>query len=208
VSEERKRRAGPKGPSSKARGTDPSVPRAQLHRRKRIVVASIGQPIPRPVIDRAIELARELQAEGEETPAMHVVSIAKIYGTKLGIPNPGLYPNKVEMEEQRDIVDTAARALERHGFSVTTRIMPSRHASKHIGLRASWIAASAVVIGDPYHAAPAWERVVKGDEARAVRKHTNVPVHLVPIAREDAKAHAEQMRSRAQAMRDRGERLR
>src|SRR5882757_4973877 len=44
-----------------------------------------------------------------------VVSIARIHGSALGLPNPGLLPSRKEREEQRDIVAGAIEALEHLG---------------------------------------------------------------------------------------------
>ena len=199
MTDEHVRRAGPKGPGSRERGAEGAAPRDRPRRKKRILVASVGPPIPDVVIDRAVEVARELRADDEDAPTIRVVSVARIWGTKLGLPNPGLYPNRWEMEEQRDIVSAAARALERRGFSVTTRVVSSRTAAKAIAEQAERIGASAIVVGDPTHTSKRWERLLKGDESNDLRRRTKIRVDTVPIAPPDAKERSEALRERARA---------
>ena len=65
------------------------------------MLASTGSPIDPSVIDRTAELAAELSTS--QPVQVIVVSVARIWGTKLGLPNPGLYPHKREWDEQRQI---------------------------------------------------------------------------------------------------------
>ena len=58
----------------------------------RLVVASEGREIAWPVLQQAFELARPSGA------SVHVVIIARIWGTSLGFPNPGLNPSKDEWD--------------------------------------------------------------------------------------------------------------
>ena len=59
------------------------------------MVASEGRPFAYRVIVEAMELARPLGAD------IFVMSIARVWGTSLGFPNPGLLPTKHEWDEQR-----------------------------------------------------------------------------------------------------------
>jgi hypothetical protein len=68
---------------------------------RRLMVASEGREIPYPVIVRALELARPLDAD------VFVMSIARVWGTSLGFPNPGLKPTKHEWDVQKRIVKEA-----------------------------------------------------------------------------------------------------
>ena len=92
-----------------------------------VLIATVGISIPPTVIRRAVELS------GGRPVA--VVSIARIYGSSLGLPNPGLLPTRKEMEEQRALVTTAIDRLERSGVKtlaesplpgVTARPWPGR----------------------------------------------------------------------------------
>ena len=58
---------------------------------RRVLIASDGRPIPR----RVIEFAAELATSGRGRKAsVHVFSVARIYGTSLGMPMPGLLPTR------------------------------------------------------------------------------------------------------------------
>ena len=58
-----------------------------------VLIASTGEPIPEAAVNRAVTLS------GGEPVA--VVSIARIYGSALGLPNPGLMPTQKELGAQR-----------------------------------------------------------------------------------------------------------
>jgi Universal stress protein family len=179
---DRPRRAGPKGPGSKGPGADtPRPPRAPSA--KRIVLASIGSDVPDEVIDRVSDVAADLRGEGADAPVpvVHVLAIARIWGTSLGIPHPGLYPNRHEIDEQRRIVDAATVAVARRGFQVKGRILSTRNAAKVIGRFAESIGASAIVVGDPSGAMKGWERTVKGSPVKELVRVTRIPVYAVPI---------------------------
>ena len=79
-----------------------------------VLIASNGETIPGAAIRQALRIS------GGEPVA--VVTIARIYGSSLGLPNPGLMPTRKEMDEQKEIV--AAR-----------RCRPSRRAGRRPGAR-------------------------------------------------------------------------
>src|SRR5262245_26144019 len=118
------RRAGPKGPGSRrpASGAPPDAKRQRPPTAPRIVLASLGPAIPERVVDRLVEVAREVQGDDRPQPVVHVVSIARIWGTALGLQHPGLRPNRIELEEQQEIVHAALKEVERRGFTGKTRI--------------------------------------------------------------------------------------
>src|SRR5262245_61762836 len=55
---------------------------------KMILLASEGRPIPRGAVALTGRMAKKAGAE------VHVMSVARIWGTSFGLPNPGLMPNK------------------------------------------------------------------------------------------------------------------
>jgi K+-sensing histidine kinase KdpD len=127
-----------------------------------------------PVIDRTVALASPEHAK------ITVLGVARVYGTSLGFPNPGLQPNRLEIEELRQIVDGAAESLRREGFEVRTQVSKSRNAPKMIG---RWVKARnfhAVVIPDPER--PRWRRVIEGDLKRDIERRAGVPVYAVPVS--------------------------
>ncbi len=175
--------------SDRTRGVAPAAPRGS--RPKKILLASVGPPISDAMIRRVVEVA----AGFPDRPAVIVFSVARIWGTRLGLPNPGLYPNRREMEEQRQIVRDAADALRRKGFEVHTRVGSARGAGKAIGWEAQRAGCHAIVVGDPMTEAKRWERLLKGDEANQVARYAKVPVHVVPIPAPDPRARGVRLRT-------------
>lgn len=141
---------------------------------ERLVVASEGRKIPWVVLQKAFELARPAGA------AVLVVSIARIWGTSLGFPNPGLNPTRQEWDEQRRLVREAREALEKAGFEATAHVIGTRRAAKRILAEAQRFGADAIVMGaDP-------RRKFIGDflwsqEPHRVARRARVPVYLVAL---------------------------
>jgi nucleotide-binding universal stress UspA family protein len=141
---------------------------------ERVVVASEGREIAWPVLQQAFELARPSGA------AVHVVTIARVWGTSLGFPNPGLNPTRQEWDQQRLIARRAVHAIEKAGFHASAQVIGTRRAGKRIVGEARAFGADAIVMGcDPH-------RGVLGDfmwsqEPYRVRRRAGVPVYLVPL---------------------------
>lgn len=141
-----------------------------------ILVASTGAAIDRRVLDKAVDLARRL----ESRPQMYVLSVARIWGTGLGLQNPGLYPTRHEWRAQGDIVEDAVKALQRRGYNAKGRVVGTRHAAKTIAKVAANEGCAAIVMG----AAPvsAWRRWLRQDEADLLFRRSAVPVYLVDVS--------------------------
>lgn len=64
----------------------------------RILVASpLGEPFDVRVLDRAFQLVDRRRA------LVHVLSVARVWGTALGLQHPGLYPSRREWQQQHEI---------------------------------------------------------------------------------------------------------
>lgn len=131
----------------------------------------------RPFGPRTIEFAAALA--GRSRAPVHVFSVARIWGTSLGFPNPGLYPSRTEWDEQRRIVEKAVKALRRGGVSAHGRVVGTRRAAKRIlgeGLR---LRCDAIVMGadPPRHALIA--DFIWSQEPYRVRRRATVPVYLI-----------------------------
>jgi nucleotide-binding universal stress UspA family protein len=141
------------------------------------MLASTGSPIDPVVVDRTAQLVAEL---GTDRPVqIIVISVARIWGTALGLPNPGLYPHKREWDEQREIAGAAAEELRRRGFVAKTKVVASRHAGKTVARWAEFLGCRAIVVGAPE--VTTWERWLRGDEPRDVAQKTSIPVHTIPL---------------------------
>ncbi len=139
-----------------------------------MLLASEGRAIPAAAVDRAAELARESGG------TVHVFSVARVWGTSLGFPNPGLQPTRHEWKEQRAVVDDAVKALERQGVDATGHVLGTRKATKRIVGEAERLGCTAIVMA----ADPPRNRVVAdlmwSQEPYRVQRRAKVPVHLVP----------------------------
>jgi nucleotide-binding universal stress UspA family protein len=147
---------------------DPSSPPS-------ILVASTGAAIDSRVIDEAVNLGRTMNPR----PLMHVLSIAQIFGTALGLQHPGLFPTKREWRAQADLVEDAVKALERRGFSAKGQVLGSRHAGKAIANVAATEGCAAIVMGAT--PLPRWRQLLQQDETRKVVRRATVPVHVVDV---------------------------
>jgi nucleotide-binding universal stress UspA family protein len=140
---------------------------------RRLMVASEGRKITHDVIVRAMELARPHGA------SLFVMTIARVWGTSLGFPNPGLMPSRHEWDEQRLIVREAVSAFQKAGFEADGMVLATRRGAKRILREASRRQVDAIVMGaDP-------KRKYLGDflwsqEAhRIARRSRSIPVYLV-----------------------------
>lgn len=131
-----------------------------------VLIASTGHAIPSSVIRWATQVSRG--------GPIAVVSIARVYGSGLGLPNPGLMPTRKEMEAQRDQVRDAVTAIEKAGIEAWGQVAATRKASKTIARAAKARSASHVLIVDPEK--PTWRRVVEGNVVREVARR--LPDHV------------------------------
>jgi len=128
---------------------------------------------------RAVARAAALAASGDRRVA--VVTIAKIYGSAYGLPNPGLLPTKQEMAERRGWVNGAIRTLEREGVVADGQIAATRRASKKLAAVARLRRPRVVVIDE--NPGRGWRRVVEGDvgsELRRKLRKDGIEVEVVP----------------------------
>ena len=155
------------------RGAVVAAPRRIPDPPERILLATVARPFPPEVMARAIELATPEHAK------ITVLGIARVYGTSLGLPNPGLQPNRVEWQVLRDGVDEAASTLRSRGFEVRVGLSRSRNAPKMIARWAKARNFHAIVVADPE--LPRWRRMLEGDVAHQIERRCAVPVHAVPV---------------------------
>ncbi|MFZ0091483.1 MAG: universal stress protein [Solirubrobacteraceae bacterium] len=151
------------------RASDPTRPR----RFQRILLASEGRPIPPAAVARVVELAAPGGA------GVHVFTIARVHGTAFGMPSPGLLPSKKEWAEQRQIVATTIKRLQRKGIAADGHVLGTRNATKKILAEAAQHDCDAIVMA----ADPDRNRVTGNlmwtQEPQRVRRKAKVPVFLV-----------------------------
>jgi nucleotide-binding universal stress UspA family protein len=124
-------------------------------------------------VERAAELARERGGR------VHVFSVARVWGTSFGFPNPGLQPNRHEWKEQRAVVGDAVQALEKFGVDATAHVLGTRKATKRIVAEAERLGCTAIVMA----ADPPRNRFIAdlmwSQEPYRVQRRAKMPVHLV-----------------------------
>ena len=138
----------------------------------RVLLASEGRPISPAAVELAVQLAK--QGGGR----VHVFSVARVWGSGLGLPNPGLLPNKGEWDVQRDVVRSAVEALKGRGIDATGHVLATRKATKRIVGEAERLGCGAIVMGaDPprnvFLADLMWSQ-----EPYRVRRRAEIPVYL------------------------------
>jgi nucleotide-binding universal stress UspA family protein len=140
---------------------------------ERILLASEGRAISDAAIARVTELARKPGA------TVHVFSIARVHGVSFGFPNPGLLPTKAEWREQREIVASAVKRLQRKGIEADGHVVGTRKSTKRICAEAALKQCEAIVMA----ADPDRNRLIRdllwSQEPQRVRRKAKVPVFLV-----------------------------
>jgi nucleotide-binding universal stress UspA family protein len=156
---------------------------------RRIVLASEGRPIPQSVLREVVALAKPEHAE------VKVVAIARIWGTSLGFPNPGLQPTRGEWDEQRLSVRKAIEALERSGLEASGHVIATRRAAKRILRAARAFDADAIVMGtDPHRR---WiGDFMWSQEPHRIDRRSTIPVHLVPLSEQESRGREKTTRKR------------
>jgi flagellar basal body rod protein FlgF len=136
-----------------------------------VLLASPGRPFSHQAVDTAIAMA------GGQP--IRVLTLAKIYGTSLGLQNPGLFPSKRELQEQRDIVADAIARIKRRGGKAQGEVVATRNNAKTF-LRAARRYSVRHVVLEPT-AGGRLRKFVEGDPAATLRHRLgrDVEVHVI-----------------------------
>ncbi len=127
---------------------------------------------------RAVARAAALAGDGGHVA---VVTIAKIYGSSYGLPNPGLLPTKRELVERREWVAGAIRTLQRSGAVADGQIASTRKTTKKLAAIARLRSPRVVVIDETPETG--LRRLVEGDVGAELRKklrRDGIDVEVVP----------------------------
>jgi nucleotide-binding universal stress UspA family protein len=138
-----------------------------------VLLASEDREIPTAAIDLAARIAKRSNAP------VHVFTIARIWGTSFGFPNPGLQPTKREWEQQRHNVEKAVGRLERKGVKARGRVVGTRAGAKRIVKEAERLECDAIVMAADPKRHPLIRNFMWSQEPYRVRRRANVPVFLV-----------------------------
>jgi hypothetical protein len=110
---------------------------------------------------------------------VHVLVIARIWGTSFGFPNPGLMPNKREWDEQRKKAELAVRALKGWGLEADGHVLGTRNAAKKIIEMARIHGCGAIVMAADEPKGRVLGNMIWSQEPYRVRRRANIPVYLV-----------------------------
>ncbi len=139
----------------------------------RILVASEGRQIPARVVELAARLAKPARAP------VHVFSVARVWGTSLGLPNPGLLPSKGDWEEQRRLVAKAVNELQQRGLEAQGHVLATRKAAKRIVGEAERLGCDVIVMAADAPRNRLLADLMWSQEPYRVRRRARIPVYLV-----------------------------
>jgi nucleotide-binding universal stress UspA family protein len=151
---------------------NPEVPEPGTIAVDRVLLASEGRPISTAAVDLAARLAR--QGGGK----VHVFSVARVWGSGLGLPNPGLLPSKGEWDVQKDVVRAAVEALKSRGIDATGQVLATRKATKRILREAARLQCGAIVMGADEPRNRVVADLMWSQEPYRVQRKAEVPVYL------------------------------
>jgi hypothetical protein len=117
------------------------------------------------------------------TTPVAVVTLARIYGTRFGVPHPGLMPTKNELAERQEWVATAIRQLRKRGIDADGQIAATRKPARKLAEIVKTRGAQRVVIDET--SSKGLRRLVEGDvgsELRRKLRKSGVEVHIVSSA--------------------------
>jgi len=154
------------------RRADPPDPDSLIVRA--VLLASEEREIPRAAVDLAARMAERSNAP------VHVFTIARVWGTTFGFPNPGLLPSKQEWDRQHESVRKAVARLRRKGIEADARVIGTRAAAKRIVQEARRLGCDAIVMGaDPPRKAIVRDFSWSQEPYRVRSRAGELPVYLV-----------------------------
>ena len=154
------------------RSADPPDPESLIVRA--VLLASEEREIPRAAVDLAARMAERSNAP------VHVFTIARVWGTSFGFPNPGLLPSKQEWDRQHESVRKAVTRLRRKGIEADARVIGTRAAAKRIVQEARRLGCDAIVMGaDPPRKALVRDFSWSQEPYRVRSRAGELPVYLV-----------------------------
>jgi nucleotide-binding universal stress UspA family protein len=160
-------------PPSAARGTPREQPDPDLLQVRAVLLASEDREIPKRAVDLAARIAKRSGAP------VHVFTLARIWGTTFGFPNPGLFPSRQEWADQRRNVERAIARLERKGVRADGRVIGTRSGAKRIVAEARRLGCDAIVMGADPPRGRLRADFMWSQEPYRVRRRAPVPVFLV-----------------------------
>jgi hypothetical protein len=166
---------------------DPSAPanplRSRFGRRKFdkqptqsaavLIAAPFGDPIPPSAVKNALALS--------EGKPVAVVTVARIYGSSMGLPNPGLLPTRKEMDAQKSQVERTIRLVEKAGVEVWGQVAASRKPVKTVAEVATARGVRhVIVVRTPQE--KKWREFVEGDIVKDISRKLGPDVNVEGVS--------------------------
>jgi nucleotide-binding universal stress UspA family protein len=129
-----------------------------------VLLAGLGKPFSPAAIRRAGELAG--QAQGAIDPLVAVLTIAKVYGSSFGLPNPGLMPTKKERDAQVELLEDTIASLRKLGVTADGQVAVTRKILRTI-VHVAQLRQAEFVVMDDQGGSPL-RRWLEGDAARYI----------------------------------------
>lgn len=140
---------------------------------RNVLVASEGRRFTSEVIDLAVRMVRP------QGGRVQVLTVARLWGTGFGLPNPGLRPSRREMAEQEENIVWAISRLEDAGVMADGHIVTTRNPCRSILNEVKRKGCDAIVMGADARRNWLVASMMWSQEPYRVRGRTRVPVHLV-----------------------------
>jgi K+-sensing histidine kinase KdpD len=113
--------------------------------------------------------------------AVAVVTIARIYGSSMGLPNPGLMPTRKEMEAQKAQVEKALRLIEKGGSQAWGQVAASRKPAKTVAQVAKARGVRQVIVVRNAQT-KRWREVVEGDIVKDIARKLGPEVNVEGVS--------------------------
>jgi hypothetical protein len=136
-----------------------------------VMLASYGMPFPKAAIKEALRLS--------EGRPIGVITIARVYGSAFGLPNPGLLPTSKELAERRAEVEYAVRAIEARGVEAWGQVTASRRPARAIVKASRARQAGHIVVCTGV--APRWRTIVEGDPVKELRRRARNQIDVTGV---------------------------
>lgn len=151
------------------------TPGNREHQLRRVLLASEGRPFSAEVLRCAAQLLAPRGARA------HVLSIARVYGSSFGLPNPGLLPTKREFEVQERQVSDAIAWLRRRGITASGQVVGTRKGAQKICQEAATMGSEVIIMGADPDRDWLTAEFMWSQEPQRVRRRAKIPVYLVAV---------------------------
>jgi hypothetical protein len=138
-----------------------------------LIAAPMGDPIPSSAVKAALALS-----DGEPVA---IVTIARIYGSSMGLPNPGLMPTRKEIATQKSQVEKSLEQIERSGTQAWGQVAASRKPVKTITEAAKARGVRHVVVVRTAQTKK-WREIVEGDVVKDIARKLGPDVHVEGVS--------------------------